>query len=43
MPDGDEKMIPAKKLFGYSLLYLFGIFTALAVDGLFAKFFGVVA
>lgn len=42
MPDGDEKMIPAKKLFGYSLLYLFGIFTALAVDGLVAKFFGVV-
>jgi protoheme IX farnesyltransferase len=30
MPDGDEKMIPAKKLFGYSLLYLFAIFTALA-------------
>jgi hypothetical protein len=39
MPDGDEKMIPAKKLFGYSLLYLFAIFTALAVDGLVAKFF----
>jgi protoheme IX farnesyltransferase len=40
MPDGDEKMIPAKKLFGYSLLYLFGIFTALAVDGLAVKFLG---
>jgi hypothetical protein len=40
MPEGDEKMIPAKKLFGYSLLYLFGIFTALLVDGLaVAKFF----
>jgi protoheme IX farnesyltransferase len=42
MPDGDEKMIPAKKLFGYSLLYLFAVFTALAVDGLVAKFFGAV-
>jgi protoheme IX farnesyltransferase len=41
MPEGDEKMIPAKKLFGYSLLYLFGIFTALAIDGLAAKFLGV--
>jgi protoheme IX farnesyltransferase len=29
MPDGDKKMIPAKKLFGYSLLYLFAIFTSL--------------
>ena len=26
MADGDTKMIPAKKLFGYSLVYLFGIF-----------------
>jgi protoheme IX farnesyltransferase len=42
MPDGDEKMIPAKKLFGYSLLYLFGIFTALAVDGLCRQVLGVV-
>ena len=41
MPDGDEKMIPAKKLFGYSLLYLFGVFTALLVDALVQKFFGV--
>lgn len=41
MSDGDEKMIPAKKLFGYSLLYLFGIFTALLVDGLVAKFSGM--
>ncbi|MBC7283566.1 MAG: protoheme IX farnesyltransferase [Hoeflea sp.] len=42
MADGDKKMIPAKKLFGYSLLYLFGIFTALLVDALVTKFFGVV-
>lgn len=42
MPDGDKKMIPAKKLFGYSLLYLFAIFTALLVDALVAKFFGLV-
>jgi heme o synthase len=43
MPDGDKKMIPAKKLFGYSLLYLFAIFTALLIDALAAKFFGLVA
>ena len=35
MPDGDEKMIPAKKLFGFSILYLFAIFAAaLLVDQL---------
>lgn len=34
MPDGDEKMVPAKKLFGYSLVYLFAVFTALLVDGI---------
>ncbi|MFC4227433.1 heme o synthase [Hoeflea alexandrii] len=43
MPDGDKKMIPAKKLFGYSLLYLFAIFTALLVDALVTKYFGLVA
>ncbi len=36
MPDGDERMVPAKKLFGYSILYLFAIFTALMVDHLVA-------
>tara|TARA_R110002020_G_scaffold110627_11_gene255526 strand:- start:191 stop:1138 length:948 start_codon:yes stop_codon:yes gene_type:complete len=41
MEDGDKKMIPAKKLFGYSLLYLFGIFTALLINALALKFFGV--
>ncbi|KQV68166.1 heme o synthase [Rhizobium sp. Root1220] len=32
MPDGDEKMVPAKKLFAYSIVYLFAIFSALMVD-----------
>ncbi|NGO63496.1 protoheme IX farnesyltransferase [Rhizobium daejeonense] len=32
MPDGDEKMLPAKKLFGFSILYLFAIFSGLLVD-----------
>ena len=34
MPDGDEKMVPAKKLFAYSILYLFVIFSALMGDHL---------
>ncbi|WP_139798500.1 heme o synthase [Fulvimarina manganoxydans] len=29
MADGDEKMIPAKRLFGFSILYLFGLFITL--------------
>jgi len=36
MPEGDEKMIPAKKLFAFSILYLFAIFSALMVDHLIA-------
>ncbi len=40
MAEGDVKMIAAKKLFGYSLVYLFGIFTALAVDNLVGRVFG---
>ena len=32
MPDGDARMIPAKKLFGFSLIYLFTIFAALLAD-----------
>ncbi len=32
MPEGDEKMAPAKKLFGFSLLYLFAVFSALLAD-----------
>jgi protoheme IX farnesyltransferase len=32
MPDGDEKMLPARKLFGYSIFYLFAVFLALMID-----------
>ena len=32
MDENDQKMIPAKKLFAYSILYLFVIFSALMVD-----------
>jgi len=32
MPDGDATMVPAKKLFGYSLTYLFAIFAALLLE-----------
>lgn len=35
MPDGDQKMIPAKKMFAYSILYLFAIFSALLADRMF--------
>ncbi|CAN7209671.1 heme o synthase [Rhizobium leguminosarum] len=34
MPDGDPKMIPAKKLFGFSIFYLFAVFSALMIDRL---------
>jgi protoheme IX farnesyltransferase len=34
MPDGDPKMIPAKKLFAFSIFYLFAIFSALMLDRL---------
>ena len=34
MPDGDIAMKPAKKLFAYSIVYLFVIFSALMVDHL---------
>ncbi|MGV3548309.1 heme o synthase [Rhizobium sp.] len=32
MPDGDAKMAPAKKLFAYSIVYLFAVFSCLMVD-----------
>lgn len=35
MPNGDEKMVPAKKMFAYSIFYLFAIFSALMVERLF--------
>lgn len=34
MPEGDVQMIPAKKMFRYSLVYLAAIFSALLVDSL---------
>ena len=32
MPDGDAAMVPAKKLFAYSILYLFAVFSCLMAD-----------
>jgi protoheme IX farnesyltransferase len=37
MPAADVKMRPAKALFGYSLLYLFGIFAVLLADVMLAR------
>ena len=42
MPDGDEKMIAAKKMFGYSVFYLFAIFSALLADRYSAGFASLV-
>ena len=38
MDENDQKMLPAKKLFAYSILYLFVIFSALMVDHYAAAF-----
>lgn len=38
MPSDDRRMIPAKKLFGFSIVYLFGIFAMLMVDWAVAPF-----
>lgn len=32
MPEADRVMVPAKKLFGYSIFYLFAIFSGLMID-----------
>ena len=42
MPDGDVKMVPAKKLFGYSIVYLFVLFAALVADRV-AAYQGLIA
>ncbi len=42
MPAGDAGMKPAKALFGYSLLYLFGIFAALLADVIIGRTVGLV-
>lgn len=39
MPDGDDRMVPAKKMFAYSVFYLFAIFSALLADGLVVSAF----
>lgn len=41
MPEGDEKMVPAKKMFAYSIVYLFAIFSALMADHLIRTLFSV--
>ena len=41
MDDADQKMVPAKKLFAYSILYLFVIFLALMIDRLAMHLFSV--
>ncbi|MDY8108535.1 heme o synthase [Fulvimarina sp. 2208YS6-2-32] len=43
MQDGDETMIPAKKLFGFSILYLFGLFVTLLVETAVMGVIGVLA
>jgi protoheme IX farnesyltransferase len=40
MPAGDRAMKPAKALFGYSLLYLFGLFAVLLADLLLSRMVG---
>ncbi|QQM31785.1 protoheme IX farnesyltransferase [Martelella lutilitoris] len=32
MPEGDQRMLPARKMFGFSIVYLFSVFAALIVD-----------
>nr|WP_199520108.1 heme o synthase [Fulvimarina endophytica] len=43
MADGDERMIPAKKLFGFSILYLFGLFVTLLAETTVTGLIGAVA
>ena len=37
MPDGDATMVPAKKLFGFSLMYLASLFSVLLAEALVMK------
>ncbi|MBA3446049.1 MAG: protoheme IX farnesyltransferase [Pseudaminobacter sp.] len=41
MPDSDRAMKPAKRMFGYSLLYLFVIFAAYLADSVFERAFAL--
>ncbi|MER0236850.1 heme o synthase [Fulvimarina sp. MAC8] len=43
MQDGDQLMIPAKKLFGFSILYLFGLFVTLLAETAVMGLVGVLA
>jgi protoheme IX farnesyltransferase len=38
MPEGDRAMVPAKKLFAFSIVYLFAVFSGLMFDHLIASF-----
>ncbi|KAA3514230.1 heme o synthase [Agrobacterium rosae] len=38
MPDGDERMVQAKKMFAYSVFYLFAIFSGLLADNVAPSF-----
>lgn len=38
MPDGDERMVQAKRMFAYSVFYLFAIFSGLLADHLAPSF-----
>ncbi|MBO9630163.1 MAG: heme o synthase [Shinella sp.] len=38
MPEGDRAMVPAKKLFAFSIVYLFAVFSGLMFDRLIASF-----
>lgn len=42
MPDGDERMVQAKKMFAYSVFYLFAIFSGLLADHLAPSFLTLV-
>ncbi|WP_311272565.1 MULTISPECIES: heme o synthase [unclassified Rhizobium] len=42
MPDGDERMVQAKKMFAYSVFYLFAIFSGLLADHLVPSFLTLV-
>jgi len=37
MPDGDATMVPAKKLFGFSLVYLAALFSVMLAEALVMK------
>lgn len=43
MPDGDERMMQAKKMFAYSVFYLFAIFSGLLADHLAPSFLTLIA